>query len=407
MRHFLFEDKPYRINPNFKRKKSDQDAVMTLAKLLRKHSSRKGKTRASFYASKGKSFSIIKKPSDIRQKCVAKMQYSKSGAAHKVQLEKYLVREGTDIDGSRAKLYGTDIKEYQQNMVDLNFRIFLSPQSDKVDLKDLGERFIKTLEQQTGYEFFWQGANHYNTAHPHTHLLINGKAKDGREIDFPPDIVKTFMREYARDICTSQVGSRTRAEIELERSKEPEALRFTLLDEKIKNICINDSVNQKHIYTHREAIITRLENLRKMNLCTFTNGTYNLDPKWEDSLRANSRYNTFLVARSQLQFTDQRNLKIYSGEDGKISGKVTKLFKPEDDTSNNHAVIIECQNGKAFFVPLLKSPNMYDFKTKMKMGLLEGDVVNVQTAASQHGRLTPVFYKANSNNSYVPRNRSN
>ena len=418
MRHFLFEDKPYRINPLFKRRRKEQDSVMTLAKLLKKRYSRTGyskkygyinKTGRTFTSTNNKSFNNNhKKAPDTRQKCVTKMQYSNSGAAHKVQLEKYLVREGTDIDGSCAKLYGTDIEEYQQNMVDRNFRIFLSPQSDNVDLKDLSENFIKKLEQQTGYSFYWQGANHYNTAHPHAHLLINGVDKNGKEVNIPRDVVKTFMREYARDICTSQIGHRTKAEIALEKSKEPEALRFTRIDDSVKNHCTDSfTINPRHIHANRERVLTRLENLQKMGLCTYEKGIYKLDMQWEESLRANSRYNTFLTARSQLKYADQTNLKVYSGEHGKISGRVTKIFKPEDDFSNNHAVIVESHNGKAFFIPLLKSPGMYDFKTKTKMGLLEGDVVNVQTTASQRGRLTPVFYKANSNNSYAPRNRNN
>jgi len=404
MRHFLFEDKPYRINPRFKRNRNEQDSAVALARLLRRLTPRI--RSGSSESNEGKTFGG--RHTDTRQKCVVKMQYSNNMNAHHVQLEKYLVREGTDIDGSCAKLYGTDINEYQANMVNRNFRIFLSPQSDNVDLKDLSECFIKTLEQHTGYSFYWQGANHYNTAHPHAHILINGKDKNGKEIEIPRDIVKTFMREYARDICTSQIGGRTSADIELEKSKEPEALRYTKLDDSVKNLC-EDSflINPKHIYTNKNRVITRLENLRKMNLCTFANGVYNLDPKWEESLRANSRYNTFLAARSQLQFTDQANLKVYSGEDGTISGKVTKIFKPEDDTSNNHAVIIESRDGKAYFVPLLKPPMMYDSKTKTRMGLMEGDTITVQTFENQKGRLTPVFFNdmpRDSKYSFKPKN---
>jgi type IV secretory pathway VirD2 relaxase len=130
-----------------------------------------------------------------------------------------------NIDGSRAKLYGTDIEEYRQNMTDRNFRIFLSTQSDKINLKDMTEKFVKKLEQQTGYAFYWQGANHYNTAHSHAHLLINENDKNGRKVEIPRDIVKTFMREYARDICTSQIGYRTAYEIAVEKEGETVSIK--------------------------------------------------------------------------------------------------------------------------------------------------------------------------------------
>ena len=389
MRHFLFEEKEYRINPRYKRKRNEQDSAMALAKLLRRLSPR----------SRSGSGGSARRGPDIRQKCVVKMQYSNSGIAHSIQLNEYLVREGTDIDGGRAKLYGTDIEEYRENMVDKNFRIFLSPQSDRIDLKELTEKFMKTLEQQTGYKFYWQAANHYNTAHPHAHILINGKDKYGRDVEIPRDIVKTFMREYARDICTSQIGNRTAGEIALEKERELEAQRFTRLDESIKDLCGgNFSINKKHINSNydRARVLTRLENLRRIGLCTYNNGAYHLSSQWEDDLRANGRYNTFLTARAELRYTDQANLKIFSGQDGVITGKVTKIYKPDDDFSNNHAVIIEGLDGKAYFVPLLKAPELLA-KTGSggteRTNLKEGEMVRISTYQNQHGRLTPVIFK--------------
>jgi len=344
------------------------------------------------------------------------MQYSNSKAAHRVQLEKYLVREGTDIDGSRAKLYGTDLDEYCQNMADKNFRIFLSPQSDKINLKDLAEKFIKKLEQQTGYTLYWQAANHYNTAHPHAHLLINGVDKNGKEVEIPRDVVKTFMREYARDICTSQIGHRTAAELAIEKEKELEAQRFTKLDQTIKELGGNNGkVYTSQIYSDRERTLTRLENLRKLGMCTYDKGAYHLSDQWEENLKANARYNTFLEARSLLKYSDPSKLKVYTGELGTITGKVTKIYRLEDDTSDNHAVVIESEDGKnAWFVPLFKAPEMLTGKSKTlfengkpvmkdgkpviereKIRLSEGENVSVKAYANQKGRLTPVIYKEN------------
>ena len=386
MRHFLFEDKEYRINPRFKRRRNERDSAQALAGLLRRFGSNK-KSGGSSGRGGSRSRRI-----DTRQKCVAKMQYSNSIEAHRTQLEQYLVREGTDIDGSRAKLYGTDIDEYRENMVDRNFRIFLSPQSDKVDLRSMTERFVMKLEAATGYRFYWQAANHYNTAHPHAHLLINGKDQNGKEIDIPRDVVKTFMRDYARDICTAQLGHRTLREIALEKAKEPEAQRYTRLDSRIKDLCGGTCrVNLDGRIPDRDRILARLENLRKMNLCVYRGGAYNLSPSWEEDLRANGRYNAFLQARSVLEHTDPSNLKLYAGELGMITGMVTKVFRTDDDASDNHAVIIEGLDSRAYFVPLFKQPEMYEGKAKTK--LREGELVTIKPIENQHGRLTPFFFK--------------
>ena len=389
MKHFLFEDREYKINPRFRRKRNEQDSAQALARLIK---------RINKYSRPGSGGSRggLRK-TDVRQKCVVKAQYSKNMKAHQVQLDKYLSREGTDQDGSRAKLYGTDLEEYQKNMVDKNFRIFLSPQSDKADLTDLTNRFVKKLELQTGYKLFWIGANHYNTAHPHAHLLINGVDKNGKEVNLPRDTVRTFMRETSRDICTSQLGNRTREELSLEKEKELTASRFTRLDETIKELCGGTyRVNLNEAEKDRKRILTRLEHLRKLNLCTYVDEGYRLSSKWEDNLKANGRYNTFLESRSSLQYSKKANLKVYSGEHGRITGKVTKVYRTDGDASDNHAVVLETLDGKAFFIPMFKKPELRD-RDKI-FELKAGDLVTLQTYKTQQGRLTPIIYKAGEKN---------
>jgi hypothetical protein len=324
--------------------------------------------------------------------CVAKMQYSDSLKAHRLQLEKYLVREGTERDGSRAKLYGTDIEEYRENMAERNFRIFLSPQSDKVDLTALTEKFVKKLEASTGYKLYWEAANHYNTAHPHAHVLINGKDKNGKEVEFPKDVVRTFMREYARDICTAQIGSKTRKDLETEREKELTAGRFTSLDKRIKELCGGGfRVNLTGEKENRDQLLARLEYLRKLKLCAYKDGGYKLSPRWEENLKANGRYNCFLKARAALRHSPPSSLRLYSGLDGSITGKVVKVYRTDGDASDNHAVVVEGLNGKAYFVPLFKKPELRE--GDKKISLKEGDFISVRTYETQRGRLTPVMVK--------------
>ena len=386
MRHFLFEEKEYRINPRFKRRRNEQDSARALAGVLRRF----GSSRRGGDSSNGGGSGI--RGIDARQKCVVKVQYSNSIEAHRFQIREYLIKEGKGIDGGKPELYGTDIDEYRDNMVGLNRRIFLCPQSNNINLTAMTEEFMLKLEAATGYQFYWLAANHYDTAHHHAHVLINGKDKNGKEIELPRDVVKTFMREYARDVCTAQIGNRTGKEIALEKEKELEAQRYTRLDDRIKDLCGDGGkVNLAERLLDRERVLARLENLRKMNLCIYKDGAYKLSPTWEDDLRANGRYNAFLKARSMLKYTDAVNLKLYSGETGMITGKVTKVFRTDDDASDNHAVIIESLDGKAYFVPLFKKPDMYEGKAKTK--LKENELVTVKPVENQKGRLTPFFFK--------------
>ena len=376
MRHFLFEEKEYRYRADFRRSRQARDPVAELARLFRRKS----------VATRPKP-----RPKDLRQKCIAKMQYSNSIEAHHVQLEKYLIREGAGLDGSVPELFGTNIDEYKENMVPRNFRVFLSPETGGVDLENLAEQFVKKLEKQTGYQIYWQGACHYNTAHPHTHLLINGIDKQGREVHFPKDVVKTFMRETARDLCTGQLGNRTWKDLEREQEQALTAPRYTKLDDKIEELSINSKVTVgKHTYD-RERILARIETLKKLKLCTYENGGYVFKKDWQDDLRANGRYNAFLKAREELKYTDPSLMKVYTGEQGVVTGKVTKIYRTDDDASDNHAVVLEGIDGKAYFVPLLKKPELHDGKEKSL--LREGELVAIKAYQSQRGRLTPLFFK--------------
>ena len=377
MRHFLFEDKDYRYRANFKRyNRQARDPVVELARLFR----RKGGT------SKPKA-----RPRDLRQKCTVKMQYSNSLEAHHFQIKNYLIREGAGVDGSIPELFGSNIDEYKSNMVPKNFRIFLCPKTNDYDLQDLGEQFIKKLEKQTGYQLYWQGACHYNTAHHHTHILINGVDKQGKEIHFPRDVIKTFMRETARDLCTARIGNRTWKDLEREKEEELAVSRYTKLDDKIHNLSIDSRVAVgKHTFD-RERILARLETLRKLKLCNYENNGYVLKEGWQEDLRANGRYNAFLKAREELKYTDPSLLKVYSGEQGLITGRVTKIYRTDDDASDNHAVILEGIDGRAHFIPLLKKPEIHDGKDKLL--LKEGELVTIKAYQSQKGRLTPVFFK--------------
>ena len=383
MRHFLFEDKEYKIKFNWRNSRNERDSAAELVRQLRRFSGRPS----------GGGVSGGVRKTDVRQKCVVKVQYSNSIEAHRVQLEKYLAREGTDRDGGSAQLFGTNIEEYRDNMVAKNFHIFLSPQSDKVDLKSLTEKFVKKLEIQTGYKLFWQGACHYNTAHPHAHLLINGVDKNGKEVTLPRDVIKTFMRESARDLCTAQLGNRTAQEMEVERERELSAPRFTRMDERIKELCGGTyRVTLPEQGTERTRVLARLESLRSLKLCKYENGGYKLAAKWDDNLKANGRYNAFLKARGALRYTPQSSLRVYSGESGEIAGRVARIYRTDGDASDNHAVVVEALNGKAFFVPLFKAPEAWESKG-VKTPLKEGDLLTIKPRENQKGRLTPSLIK--------------
>jgi hypothetical protein len=372
VRHFLFERLEYRINPQFKnpRKRSVSMGLHTLSHLRRG----RGGGASSRRGSGGGGYAP-----DARQKCVVKTHYSKSMEAHLEQINKYLVREGTGKDGKGAELYGTPENEYRAHMVNKNFRIFLSPASNNIPLETLANTFIKKLELQTGYKLYWVASDHYNTAHHHTHLLINGVDKNGRDVFFPRDMVKTLMRESARDICTSLAGPRTRAEMEVEKKAVLTANRYTYIDENLKSFMVENRIDCAKIKKDRERYAERLDHLRKLGLCGWKGGEYVLSGKWEETLKTAGRYNTFLDARKAVRYTPEAKVELYESEKGIKQGIVTKIYKT-DEVSDNHAVLLESIDGKAYFIPLYRKPEVR-----------AGETVTVIPKKNERGRLTAIL----------------
>jgi hypothetical protein len=310
------------------------------------------------------------------------MHYSSSMKAHLAQLLQYLSREGTGKDGGQAKLYGTEKEIYRKNMAGRNFRIFLSPGSSMVPLETLARAFIKKVELASGYKLYWQAAEHYNTAHPHVHLLINGVDQNGWGVRFPRDLVKYFMRENARDICTTLVGRRTRGDMELEKKALLAENRFTRLDAEIEKLSSEGRISFDEVTKDTDRFRTRLDYLVKLQLCKWKDRGYILSPRWKQTLQAQGRYNVFLEARGKLRFARASALRVYEPWQGKKTGMITRVYKI-DESSDNHATVLETARGEAYFIPLYAKPD-----------LKEGEAVTLIPKKNQKGRLTPVFLKA-------------
>ncbi len=371
MRHFIFEDKDYEINPKWKAPK--RNMTMTLMGLGALQYIRK-----QMRSNSSKNYHSTKPPFDRRQNCTVKTHYSYSLAAHKDQIYRYLQREGAGKNGEKPELYGNSIDDYKNKMVAKNFRIFISPGNQNVDLNTLTKTIVKKIELHTGYKLTWVAANHYNTSHQHAHLLINGIDQNGKDVIFSKDMIKTLMREAARDTCTSLVGSRTNEEIKQEKERQLSANRYTRLDKTLtefmddKNILYPNTIKK-----NREIYFKRLEHLSKLGLCTYKNDCYYFDEDWDKTLKTMARYNMFQDAKRKLQYTEKRSYKLYESSTGIKAGKITGIYKT-DDVSDNHAIVLEATDGNAYFIPLY-------FKPKCQ----NGAIIKVTPKMNQKGRLTP------------------
>ena len=136
-------------------------------------------------------------------------------------------REFYTVLPSGRKIFMTEEEAEKKLGKDQTFRIILSPEDSSIDLDQLTQKFMYSSfygvngmgERSKGFV----ACNHYNTTHPHVHILVSRKSqkKGGDpELKVPPSYVREFAFKEAAFICSCIGGPRSKREyIESERKK--------------------------------------------------------------------------------------------------------------------------------------------------------------------------------------------
>jgi len=154
----------------------------------------------------------------------------------------YLHREGVTRDGEKARLFGpgaddADPKEFAERCEDdrHHFRFIVSPDDavEMSDLKGFTRELVGQMENDLGTKLDWVAVDHWNTEHPHVHLILRGVREDGENLVISRDYIKEGMRDRARDLITQELGPRTDQDIRRTLERQIDAQRWTSLDRQL------------------------------------------------------------------------------------------------------------------------------------------------------------------------------
>ena len=275
-------------------------------------------------------------PDSDKQFVMVKMRYSDKFDSHQKFVEEYITQEKKEEvkvkpvvftgklnpfarGGERQVVYGKDaVEAYKSKMVGRHYKFIISPDSKDVPLEQFTTAYMHRIQSEMGMRLDWIAAIHNDTAHPHVHILVNGKTADGLEPKklFRKDFIRHRCRAIASEITTNLIGPRTEEQKRLAREKIFEALRWTPND-----LNIQEAVKDGIVVPTNELMHRRLDFLKTKGLAQFKDGKFILDKKWDEILVNTGRYNSFLEAREELKWTDKVNLELFCGK-GKIQGKV-------------------------------------------------------------------------------------
>jgi type IV secretory pathway VirD2 relaxase len=154
----------------------------------------------------------------------------------------YLRREGVTRDGEKARLFGpggddADPKAFAERCEGdrHHFRFIVSPDdaAEMADLKSFTRDLVSQMEKDLDTRLDWVAVDHWNTEHPHVHLIVRGVRDDGQDLVISRDYIKDGMRDRARDLITQELGPRTDLDIRRTLDRQVDAERWTQLDRQL------------------------------------------------------------------------------------------------------------------------------------------------------------------------------
>jgi type IV secretory pathway VirD2 relaxase len=230
------DDRAIRIRPRKPRAPQREAVAWTSGFRLLMHYARgvgKGNRRRALSRGPGASRSR-------NQRCAVRVTYLNNRTRGQWKAHgRYLARESARDDRDGAAAFNRDgeavdvvreLDQWQSSGDARIWKIILSPEfGERIDLRQLTRDLAERMAADLGANLEWVAEPHYNTEHPHVHMVIRGMKSDGQPLHFDRDYIRHGIREIAEDLCTRQLGYRTGLDAAHAEHREISEARFTSL----------------------------------------------------------------------------------------------------------------------------------------------------------------------------------
>ena len=147
---------------------------------------------------------------------IARHGTSDLGAARAHQ--HYIMRDGVTRTGGPGQLYdrehdiadgGTFLDNQKGDTY--QFRLIVAPEdaARMASLKPFIRDLMIDMEEDLRTKLDWVAVDHYNTGHPHTHIVIAGHDDCGQDLVMARHYISHGIRTRARDLVTLELGPGT------------------------------------------------------------------------------------------------------------------------------------------------------------------------------------------------------
>ncbi|WP_108519149.1 relaxase/mobilization nuclease RlxS [Bradyrhizobium algeriense] len=212
---------------------------------------------------------------------------------------RYIQRDGVTREGDPGELYDVgsnraDGKTFAERGAEdrHQFRFIVAPEdsNELADLKPFVRDLMRQMESDLGTRLDWVAVDHFNTGHPHSHIVVRGKDDRGKDLVIARDYIAHGIRARASELITRELGPESELEAMRKLENEVGAERFTRLDRAILRDPTEGTLRlaaKPERHPERYAMrMGRLRTLEQMGLAQETApGVWRVMPEMEQALR--------------------------------------------------------------------------------------------------------------------------
>lgn len=375
----------------------------------------RGSAMGQWYAHRDKFASMRQRRVIVKARIV---RFTGKGKANAAAHLRYIQREGVSRDGDRGQLYNAE-HDRTEGREFLNraegdrhqFRFIVAPEDgiEYEELKTFTRNLMRQMEQDLGTELDWVAADHFNTGHPHVHIMLRGMDDKGKDLILAKNYMTVGIRERAAELVNLDLGPRSDLEIDRQLRMEMTAERLTSLDKQLLALDPEQRLAAPFVEeTHRQTLLMgRLKHLERLGLAEESRpGIWHLDDGIEDTLRRMGERGDIIktmhreiaerkIARSPIDYS------IYdptAPETKPVLGRIIARGL-SDELNDRHYLVVDSVDGRALYIEIgrgdLTGPTP------------EGSIINVtpksqeprqadhtiaEVAAANGGRYTPSLH---------------
>ncbi|OJW29947.1 MAG: conjugal transfer protein TraI [Rhodospirillales bacterium 69-11] len=283
---------------------------------------------------------------------------------------RYIQRDGVTREGNPGELYdaNTDradgrafLERCDGNRHQFRFIVSADDGADYDELKSLTRRLMQQVEADLNTKLDWVAVDHYNTAHPHTHIVVRSKDDRGENLRIAREYLTQGLRERAEEIVTLDLGPRTDLEIINAMRAEAEQERFTGLDRSLLKEMDGQGIAAPPFSggAFRQTLLAgRLQKLRRLGLAEeIEPSRWQLAPDMEARLRALGERHDIIktmqhAMRDRKRGPQLADYAIYDPAEGRsLFGRVVARGLSEELRDHRY-LIVDGTDGRCHYVDI-------------------------------------------------------